>query len=305
MSKSKHTAIVVAALVCSMSLLSGCGGSNTPKLANELTFELSGVEDITLSYDAENMSFYASDSDKLVVREYMTKDKNSYHAKVMEKNDAIHISEGGRPLNRSGFERYVEVYIPASYAAALTITSTSGVVELSSVDLRVQNLKVDNTSGSVLYEKITARDVILSTTSGRIEGGSIRADSITIKTTSGDVTCGRLDGQVTYTSTNGNIKIASAVGAGVYEASNSGMLDVDYVQVNGDLTFSNKNDDINLTLPPELEFDFAAESKNGTIDTNFTNDLTLNDRGMSGTIGRSPKASIRMTTHDGDIHVKR
>lgn len=283
--------------------LAGCSGSKNSEMANELHFSLEEISDVTISYDEEAITFYEADNDELVIKEYMTKNKTSYHADVTEDKNSIHISEGSKPFFKNGFSRHIEVYLPASYRDALTITTTDGNIDISDVDLQLSKLRIDSTAGTVKLNKITASDIYLSTTSGTLELGSISADTIRLDTTSGNITCDELTGNVTYTSTSGNADIKSAIGSGNYKANHSGTLNVTYVEVTGDLSLFNKNDDINLTLPADLEFEFEAASKNGSVTTTFEKYLSVDERTTSGTVGKNPTVTIKTETKNGNIEV--
>ncbi len=283
--------------------LTGCSNSQSPELANELHFSLDGISDVTISYDEELITFYEADSNELVIKEYMTENKTSCHADINEDGDSIHISEGGKPLFKSGFSRYIEVYLPVSYAEALTIATTDGNIDLSDISLQLSMLRIDSTAGTVKLCEAAASNIHLSTTSGTLELGSITADTIRLDTTSGNITCDELAGNVTYTSTSGNADIKSAIGSGNYKANNSGELKVIYTEVTGDLSIFNKNDDINLTLPADLEFEFEATTKNGSVSTTFQECIFVDGRTTRGTVGNNPTVTIKAETNNGNIEV--
>lgn len=284
-------------------VLGGCSNSKSPQMANELQFSLNEVSELTISYDEEKITFFEGDSDELVIREYMTVNKSSYYAKVNQRSDSIHISEGDKPFFKSGFSRYIEVYLPASYHQNLTITTTDGDIDLSNFDLDVSMLRVDSTSGTVQLNSATASAIHLSSTSGTLKLGSIQAEQIKLETTSGNVICSELNGDVTYTSTSGNADIKSVIGSGSYKANNSGKLNVAYTSVAGNLSFFNKNDNIDLTIPTDLEFNFEATTKNGSISTTFQESITINGRMTSGTVGDNPTVTIKVETNNGNIQV--
>jgi len=274
-----------------------------PFPANELRFSLDTVSELTISYDEEPITFFESDSDYLVIKEYMTKNKSSYYAKVTERNNSIHISEGDKPLFKDGFSRYIEVYLPAAYRENLTVTTTDGKIDFSGIDLDLSLLRIDSTSGAIILDSALASNIHLSSTRGTLELGSIQASQIRLETTSGSVTCAELNGYVTYTSTSGDADIKSAIGSGSYTANNSGKLNVVYTEVDGNLSFFNKNDNIILTLPTDLEFVFEATTKNGSVSTTFQQYVTINGRTTSGIVGDNPTVTIKVETNNGDIKV--
>jgi len=103
-------------------------------------------------------------------------------------------------------------------------------------------------------------------------------NKLTVTTTNGSIFCRRPDGTVTCVSTHGNVTVESAVGAGCYSIQNSGILNVSYETVTGDLSFFNKNGAVKVTVPTGLAFKFKASVKNGTIVTDFQNSLTFSGR---------------------------
>lgn len=299
----KKTITLGMALILSLFAFAGCSNSKSPQMANELRFSLEGISSMTISYDEEKITFFESDGDDLLIKEYMTENKSSYYAKVTERDDNIQISEGGKPFFKDSFSRYIEVYLPESYHENLTVTSTNGDIDFSGMSLDLSMLRVDNASGTVTLYNAAASDIHLSSTSGTLDLGNIQADQIRLETTSGSVICAELNGNVTYTSTSGDIDIKSAIGSGSYKANNSGKLNVVYSEVNGDLSFFNKNDSITLTLPENLEFEFEATTKNGSVSTNFQQDVTVNGQTTSGVVGDNPTVTVKVETNNGNIEV--
>ena len=301
----KKQCICCTMAVALLLALSGCSGSDKLQLANEIRFSLDGISDVTISYDEELVTFFPADGDELVIREYMTKDKGSYHADVSQSSDSIHVSEGGKPLFHGDFSRYIEVYLPASYGESLTVTTTDGDIDLSDVDLRLASLRVDSTEGTVTVKRAAASKLHLSSTSGTLKLGSITAEDIRLETTSGKVSCDSLEGRVTYTSTSGSADIKGAKGSGSFKAENSGELNVVYTEVTGDLYLFNKNDSVCLTVPAGLDFDFEAVTKNGSVKTSFQESLVVSGDTVRAAVGSDPSAAIKVETKNGNIEVIR
>lgn len=299
--KNKFMYVMVMAL-CLIGL-SGCGNEKSPQMANELQFSVEDISDLTISYDEEKVTFFESESDELIIREYMTANKKSYYAKVDQRDSSIKISEGGKPFFKSGFTRYIEVYLPASYEGSLTVTTTNGDIDLVEMELGLSTLRIDSTSGKVDLKGVEAKVIHLSSTKGTLKIGSLKADQIKLETTSGNTVCEKLEGDVTYISTSGNARIESAVGGGSYKANNSGKLDVTYLEVTDDLYLFNKNDDVHLTLPEDLAFEFQATTKNGSVSTNFQESIAVDGRTTKGTVGGQPDVTVEVETKNGNIEV--
>lgn len=290
-------------IVLFLIVLSGCSHRNAPQPVNELRFSLNGISDMTISYDEEHITFFDAESDELVLREYMTENKYAYHAKVDQRGEYLHISEGGKPVFKESFNRYIEVYLPSAYQGCLTVTTTDGNIDLSAVTLELAALRIESTSGRVELPQASADNINLSTTSGNFDIGQLNAERIQLETTSGSIVCDSIKGYVVYSSTSGDLEIKSAIGAGTYKANNSGKLDVTYDAVDNDLYLFNKNDAINLTLPDNLEFRFTATTKNGSVSTTFPESISINGQITSGSIGQNPTVTIEAETRNGDIRV--
>lgn len=301
--KIKKIMICCMASILFLLALAGCSHSQNAQMANELHFSLEQISEVTISYDEETVKFFTSESDELIIKEYMTENKSSYYAKVKQDGNRILVSEGGKPLFKDGFYRYIEVYLPVSYQEMLTVTTTDGNIDLSDLSLQLSVFRIDSTAGTVQINNVSAGDVQLSSTSGTLDLGRMEADNIKLQTTSGNVFCEELIGRVTYTSTSGNADIKSAMGCGSYKANNSGNLNVIYTEVTGDLYFFNKNDNINLTLPGDLDFKFEATTKNGSVTTSFEEYMELDGQTTHGTVGGNPKITIQAETNNGNIEV--
>lgn len=284
--------------------LTGCSHGQSVQLGNEITFLLDSISEVTISYDEENVTFYESGNDELVIKEYMTENKNSYHAKIDQSDDSIKISEGGKPFFKDGFYRYIEVYLPASYHEKLTVTTTGGDIDITRLELSLHELRIDSTAGAVRLNTAKTQSLYLSATSGILDADNLDADTIRIATTSGNFFCEKLEGNVTYITTSGSAHIKSANGSGTYRANNSGELNVIYTKAIGDLSFYNKNGSIHVTLPADLEFEFEAATKNGSISTAFQENISIDGRTASGTVGEHPIVTVRAETTNGNIEVK-
>lgn len=301
--KMKRKIITSLLMAVCLFHLSGCSHSTNAQAANVLNFNLNNVTDITISYDEEAVTFFQSDNDELIIKEYMTENKSRYYADVKQDNGNIHVSEGGKPFFNSSFTRYAEVYLPQEYQANLTVTTTDGNIDMSNIALTLNSLRIDSTSGTVQLDNANATVLHLSSTSGKLDLGNITGEQIKLDTTSGKMICEKLNGAVTYTSTSGDIDVKSAIGSGSYRANNSGKLNVSYTDVTGDLSFFNKNDNIELTLPQDLEFEFEATTKNGSVSTSFQDSIRIDGRTARGTVGSSPTVTVKTETNNGNIVV--
>lgn len=295
--------IIMAGLV--LMALSACGGRQEAEPVNEMTFSLDKVKELTISYDEEDIRFLKSGSGELIIKEYMSKDKKKYYARVSQNEESVSVSEGGKPLFGGDFQRRIEVYLPDDYSESLKVTSTDGNIDMSEMDVNLASLRVDCSSGTFKLKAARAKSIHLSSTSGTLELGDLAAKKIRVETTEGEVRCARAEGYVAYTSTSGNGEFQSVTGSGTYKAENSGKLSVAYEEVTGDLSLYNKNDSVKLWLPEQLSFAFKAATKNGSVSTNFQEAVSVKGDSIEGTVGNDPTVTVKVETKNGNIEVRR
>lgn len=273
----------------SAGILSGCSNGGNTSMTNELTFDTASLKEITIAYDDENITVFNGNDSNIIIKEYMNKDKKSYHAKVKEEDGSIHISEGGKPMFKDGFIRYIEIYLPVKYEEALNIGTTNGEIDCSSADINAGGFNINTTSGTAKLNTVKSKTVSLSTTSGSLYANDIISDNINIRNTSGKAVFDKLNGFVDYRGTSADLTVSDAVGSGKYISDNSGDMQITYSELTGDLSLYNKNDDVNLKLPQGIEFNMQAKSKNGKISA---------PQGVS-----AAKITISAETVNGDINI--
>lgn len=168
--------------MCALLSINGCIHNRSFQPENEMSFSLEDISEITISYDKEKITFLESEDDNLTIKEYMTENKDSYYAKIEKSKNSIKVSEGGKPLLKRGFTRYIEVYLPPTYHENMTVTTTDGNIDISEIELSLNNLRIDSIAGSILLNDVEAKNICLSSSKGIFDKGKLKADSIKIET---------------------------------------------------------------------------------------------------------------------------
>lgn len=255
-------------------------------LVNEMSFSLNGINKLNICYDDENIKLFSSDTDNLLIKEFMTKKNKAYFANVKSSINSIYISEGNKPFNKKNFLRCVEIYLPITYSNELTISTTAGEIDMEKSSLNISTLNVNTTSGTISINEVNALKIYLTTTRGTIS-------------------CNKLIGYIDYRTTHGNLIVKIAEGNGSYITENSGVLNVTYKKVNDNLYFFNKNGDTHLNLPNELEFTLDVTSKNGSIITDFKEDIKTERNSVYKTNGKKNSVKVKLESNNGNIIVNR
>jgi len=285
-------------------VLSGCGEQKAATLVNTITFDTGKFQSLRLDYDADDIQVLENDHDSVIIKEYMNEDKKSYYARTSVQNGELLITEGDRPRH-SGFESYIELYIPQSYAGNLSLHSTSGKIS-SKVSLNLTgSFYVDTTSGVVTISDAKASNIKSTSTNGNLIFENISADTISIQTTNASTSINQSNGAMRYQSKGGNLTASGLSGSGSFNASGDGSIDISFTDVTGDISAYAKNGTLSVALPNALAFKFSAITKEGSIDTSFADQLTTTGSTTAGTIGASPEISIELETRNGDIKVSK
>lgn len=320
--KKKILSIVLGGILL-MIMLSGCDGNKAPSLVNTLEFDIGNLQIIRLDYDADDICVIEGKSGKVVLKEYMNEDKKNYYARTTTHDGELFITEGERP-RRSGFQSYIELYIPLDYSRSLSLHSTSGTVEskiplnlsgdfivettsgvINVSDIKASAINVTTTSGTVEGKGFTAATLKIVSTSGHLSFDNVETDTIQVETTNANTAISNASGAITYQSKSGRLAMTGIRGSGSYNASGEGIIEASFADVTGDISTYTKNGRITITLPNQLDFMFSASTKEGSIDTSFTDQLSVTDNTAAGIIGSSPNVSIELKTRNGDISVSR
>jgi DUF4097 and DUF4098 domain-containing protein YvlB len=280
----KKTISALLILLCA-AMLTGCAGMSVrvdikpAELVNTQEFDADGVDSITVSYISDDVTLLESDSDKIVLKEYMSENKESFYAKTAQKGNELKIESGDRP-KISVWNSYVELYLPVSYIEKLELGTVSGSIE-TQLALTCKDFTVSNTSGLITLDDLTA-------------------DSIELDTVSGSIECSQLYGDTSIASTSGSIAIDDLFSEAEI-ANVSGSIEINCAQDLEKLEVESVSGSIDLTVPKELSFEFSAESDSGTISTPFSD--SSDKSSVSVDVGSDPTAEIELSTLSGSINV--
>ncbi len=301
----KHNLISFACIgFLLMGILTGCEGQKATALVNTLTFDTGDFRSLRLDYDADDIHVLESDNGNVILKEYMNEDKKSYYARTSTQNGELLITEGDRPKS-SSFESYIEIYIPQDYTASLSLHSSSGTINSDIVLNLSGDFSVDTTSGVVEVSNTKASNIKAISTNGSLYFENIDADEVNIQTTNATTSINQINGTISYQSKGGKLTASDIRGSGSFNASGDGSINISFTDVTSDISAYSKNGTLMVTLPNELAFKFSATTKEGSIDTSFTDKIAITANTAAGTVGASPEIAIELETRNGDIKVSR
>jgi len=279
----KKTITILLAFLGLIGLLAGCSPALVDAvLVNTETIELTGISDIEIAYGSENITFFDSTDGNIVVKEYMSENKEKYYAKVTHSGSSLVIQTGERPTITT-FSSHVEVYLPSEYAGRLSIKTQSGTIK-SNVNYTFSDFNAESQSGA-------------------IEFGNLTAANITIETKSGSITCNTVEGNISASSTSGHFLLTDIKGYGSFNADSSNV-DLRFAEITGNITAYSKSGSVDFSAPAGASFNLTATTNSGKINNSLSGNINATEKSATGSVGDSPEYTVNLSTSSGKINVK-
>lgn len=218
-------AVIAIGLVCLLVVAINSGGLHMNgnsfnlshlELVNTQTVALDGIDDISIEYQADDVVFYTSDSEELILKEYMNftpkEDEltriNSSRSRLTLKGRVYNnYSHWLFSMNRSS---RMEIYLPSEYSNALSVSSSSGDIS-SDLIFHVTGFSASSTSGDISLNEVYAERITSSASSGEITYQTAEGER-SFSSTSGDIRIDSGNGNTSASSTSGSITIKNANG---------------------------------------------------------------------------------------------
>lgn len=214
-----------------------------------------------------------------------------------------------------------------SISGELTVEMILGNAQLgtTSGDMNVREIQgetsAESSSGNIVVMLITG-DSLIKTVSGDIKvqqtDGDLQAmtssgcvqilggsgDRI-VSTASGDIVAEGTEGAFQAETQSGDVRIIFEKGEGNIQTT-SGEIQLGLEKLSGDLSINSASGNVNISLPEDNGFVFAADTNSGNIKTFFDNELSFTSRedhaqGVHGS--DTPENQIKIKTISGDIKI--
>ena len=241
------------------------GGFYDLELVNEQNAPLDGVDQITIEYYADDVEFFTSDTNELVLKEYMsfTPDEDQL-TRITQSGSRLKLE--GRIWDNANWFFHpnrgsrMEIYLPADYQGAIDASTSSGDIA-SSLTLTLTDLRLNATSGDLEMNEVTAAKIKFSTSSGNITVAKAEGNR-QFTATSGDIEVHGGTGDTSAATSSGNITIESSSGLLEAEASSG---DIVIRDSSGEKKLSTASG--NIEIKDSVGYTKASASS-GTIEAN-------------------------------------
>lgn len=266
------SAVAFLIVAGSAAMMRGGGERREGSMENiyEHKFDIADIKEIEISYISEKIILYPSDSDELVVKEYLNTTGENMPAIIKNENGRLQVKSGKSqkswwnifqiPL---GVEK-IEVYLPMSYRNSLSLSTVSGSVT-SDQSWEMNKVSANSTSGAIKIAGISAKQFSLSTVSGKIVAG-------------------KLTGSGNASTTSGSISLESK-------------------KVDGDIHASTVSGSVKITVPQKSDFGFKVSTVSGRINS-FFELPSKGKKNVSARYGEKTDISIDLSTVSGSITIE-
>jgi hypothetical protein len=307
------------------------------------TVDLGGIENLSISYGEDEVLLRESEGADLVIKEYMSRDRPRYYARITRSGGTVQIKRGRRPLFSWNWKARAEIYLPRSFRGNLRLSNSSGSLSAEADLLDYHSVDVNVSSGAVFLKRVSGGSVSLHVSSGELDIGALGGNSFVsvssgrlrigeaagaefrVKLSSGRLRIGGLEGRGIFKISSGNmavdrvrgrmeveissggLELGDFSGEGVFELS-AGNLKLDMRDLEGDLRFKLSSGAVDVNIPRALSFNLDAVTNSGTVRVHEGGEELLRVSGSSTVLrplGPSPERTIFARTSSGNLTINR
>lgn len=275
---------LIAGILLGAFSLTGCFATQA-NLANTDNVDLTGIDNVIIDYDTDNVTVYSTDGDQLVVKEFLGQEGSSYYAAVDTTDSTVTVTQGYRPTTVY-WAAYAEVYVPRDYTGSVTVNTGSGQVKIETGN-HLDDLDVTTQSGIISISDVTVKSMTVTSNSG----------GVTLASISGPFNCNTSSGSVSATSLSGYGSITTE----------SGNLSADYKALSGSTTLSTQTGKMTVSLPRTTSYRLSVDTLEGIITLPYSEDQISSQDSTSAEVifGLSSTTNqVTLSTQSGAINVK-
>jgi len=248
------------------------------ELVNTQTVDINSVKTLNILYTSDNIVLLESDSDNLILKEFMTRSSPKYFANIKKSQDAVIISNGVRPVI---IRTRIEIYVPKTF-------TDNFIFKLKSGNL-TSNYNMNHTN------------IDLTVSSGNMNVAAVSSENILVNASSGNIRINSCQGKINVVNKSGNITVDNFSGSGIFNV-NSGNINLYINAIIGDLSLSADSGTINLMTNGNISYILDAYVRSGNIRS--PDFKTQTNTKAQHIIGSNPIFKISAKCGSGNINIK-
>jgi lia operon protein LiaG len=232
-------------------------------LVNTQVINLNGVDNLSIGYGSDYVILWESESDELVLKEYMPRDESRYYADISQSPGTVSVKRGRRPWPYWSWKARAEIFLPRSFHGNLRLSNSSGYLVGKTDILDCQSIDISISSGSASLMRLSAETLSVRVASGELEILGASGNSL-ISVSSGRLEIGELQGgEHRIKVSSGRTRIGAIQGSNTIELSSG---DLDITRIEGDSSLEVKSGSIRIADLSGTSHRIKTSSGNATIE---------------------------------------
>ncbi len=283
------------------------GVNNKNTIDQEKKEAIKGIENISIQTISDNINIIPVDSDEVRAHyhgSYSTTNSDYKPELVVERSGSqLKILIKVEPnITHFSFRNdlKLDVYIPGKFDEDLKINSTSGDVNVDT--LNVDEFEYINISGNLNAKRIEAEDASMNTTSGEVNISG-EFDKVKFTTISGNLISDDFKAkESTLNTTSGEIKLSGQPGD-VTSKAISGNLNLNYSDFDNTIEANSASGEVEIWLPKDAGFELDYKTASGDVRCDFKVPGSQGEHSLKGTVGDGD-GSVNVRTISGNLSIR-
>ncbi|WP_164505060.1 DUF4097 family beta strand repeat-containing protein [Companilactobacillus hulinensis] len=272
----------------------------TLDLVNELLFDIDDIQRMDISYNSATVKILPTDGDKVIVREYMSRNNPDYYARTKTDGGTLIVAQGRYPKFLHLRVR-IQILIPRSFAGDMRVSTISGNLQVNGIS-NVGTLKTTINSGNGYFNNISVANFSARSQSGKLRIENVKADDVLqLIAHSGTIKIDKVLGrEFEIKAHSGSVRGDRLCGSGIIE-SHSGTVALSVDELTGDLNVESHSGAVKITMNMD-NYKFDLQSKSGIVRAP-ENAIFNHDTGdfKDGHVGNDSKYTVKGKTASGVV----
>lgn len=284
-------------------------GASFKEINDERLISLKDVETLQVYLQRESVRIIVTDAANDVKLHYHGKSKQQLEL-ACDMNDKVLNITGhckSNPLPRdfdpTPEDMHLDIYLPKHFSNSISIRTTIGTVTMDSINL--DRVTIDTTIGGIEAKQLIAKDISLKTTVGGINIDKMQTENVQISGTTSPVSMNELNASsAKIATTTGDITLNLIDVPQLNVKTTVGTIRASYQKFDHQtISASTTTGSTILELPHTAEFSLKAETKSGSIQTDFNIQATSNTKNrLEGQLGQTDNMA-QLKSSSGNIRV--
>ncbi|APX72995.1 DUF4097 domain-containing protein [Companilactobacillus allii] len=235
----------------------------TLDLVNEKSFEISDIKRLDISYGFATVKILPSNGDKVILREYMSRNNPDYFARTK-------VDEGTLKIKQGRFPKFLhlkvrtQILIPKTFLGDMRITSVAGNLYIDGIS-NMGIIKTTINSGNGYFNNVSVNNFSVKAQSGKIKIKNVKADDLLqLLAHSGAIRIENVLGnEFEIKAHSGSVRGEKLGGSGTIE-SHSGAVTLSISELTGDLNIDSHSGAVKLNMLTD-NYKFDLQAKSGTV----------------------------------------